>query len=104
MVTAAQQGEAKPFGFINPAIYQIGKTSAIHDARPESSKTPVNDRQAACDPFYCGILAIVSFDDQSYSMPGYTGQVTLPGYDNMTGVGTPAGQDFIDALRNENVR
>jgi len=26
--------------------------------------------------------------------------VTLKGYDNMTGVGTPNGQDFIRALRN----
>jgi hypothetical protein len=25
--------------------------------------------------------------------------VTLPGYDNMTGVGTPAGQAFIAGLR-----
>jgi hypothetical protein len=32
-------------------------------------------------------------------MFGYTGQVTLKGYDNMTGVGTPAGQQFITALR-----
>jgi hypothetical protein len=32
-------------------------------------------------------------------MPGYAGQVTLPGYDNMTGVGTPAGQSFVTGLR-----
>jgi hypothetical protein len=29
----------------------------------------------------------------------YTGQVTLKGYDNMTGLGTPDGQSFINALR-----
>ena len=33
-------------------------------------------------------------------MPGYTGQVTLGGYDNMSGIGTPDGPAFITALRN----
>ena len=32
-------------------------------------------------------------------MFGYSGQVTLPGYDNMSGIGTPAGQAFISGLR-----
>jgi len=32
-------------------------------------------------------------------MPGYTGQVTGPGYDTMTGLGTPNGQQLINALR-----
>jgi hypothetical protein len=32
-------------------------------------------------------------------MNGYTGQVTLKGYDNMTGIGTPNGQQFINTLR-----
>jgi subtilase family serine protease len=98
MVTAAEQGQAKPFGFINPALYKLGK-SAFNDALPVTSKTPVNDRQAACDPYFCGYLAVFGFDDQSYAMDGYDGQVTLPGYDNMTGLGTPNGQTFISALR-----
>jgi hypothetical protein len=32
-------------------------------------------------------------------MEGYTGQVTLPGYDDMTGLGVPYGQTFVRALR-----
>ena len=32
-------------------------------------------------------------------MLGYTGQVTRTGYDTMTGIGTPAGQNFVSALR-----
>jgi hypothetical protein len=33
-------------------------------------------------------------------VPGdYPGQVTLRGYDNMTGIGPPRGQLFIRALR-----
>ena len=99
IVAAAQQGQPRPFGFINPAIYKIGKTAAFHDALPMTAKTPVNDRQALCDQFYCFAFEISNFDVQSYNMPGYAGQVTLPGYDNMTGVGTPAGQAFITGLR-----
>ena len=32
-------------------------------------------------------------------MFGYSGQVTLRGYDNMSGVGTPDGPAFIKGLR-----
>jgi subtilase family serine protease len=99
IVTAAQQGQARPFGFINPALYKIGNTAAINDALPLTAKTPVSYRQAACDPYYCGALEVLAFDDQSFAMAGYYGQVTLRGYDNMTGLGTPAGQEFISALR-----
>ena len=99
IVAAAQQGQRKSFGFINPAIYKISKTAAFHDTLPMTAKTPVNDRQALCDQYYCFAFEISDFDVQSYNMPYYAGQVTLPGYDNMTGVGTPAGQAFITGLR-----
>ena len=40
------------------------------------------------------------FDVQSTDQAaGYDGQVTLKGYDTMTGLGTPDGQFFINALR-----
>ena len=41
----------------------------------------------------------MTFDDQNPKMKGYTGQVTLKGYDNMTGLGAPDGPNFIAALR-----
>ena len=50
-------------------------------------------------PHACGFPALTTFDDQSRGMFGYTGQVTLKGYDNMSGVGTPDGPNFIKALR-----
>ena len=52
-----------------------------------------------CDPHDCGLWGLLIFDDQSTKMFGYTGQVTLPGYDNMTGIGTPAGQGFVTGLQ-----
>jgi subtilase family serine protease len=98
MVADAEQGR-RPFGFLNPAIYRLAGTSALHDPRPLSYKTPSKYRGVACDAALCGILLLTAFDDQSWSMQGYTGQVTAPRYDTMTGVGTPNGQKFIAALR-----
>jgi subtilase family serine protease len=98
IVADAEQGR-HPFGFLNPAIYRLAGTSALHDPRPLSYKTPSRYRGVACDADQCGILLLTAFDDQSWSMAGYTGQVTARGYDTMTGIGTPNGQRFIAALR-----
>jgi subtilase family serine protease len=99
IVTAAQQGQPAPFGFVNPALYKLAGTSAIHDIRPITSTTPTAYRGVWCAAKACGIEALTTFDDQSPSMAGYTGQVTLPGYGNMSGIGSPSGQAFISALR-----
>jgi subtilase family serine protease len=98
-VAAAQQGQSKAFGFINPALYKLAGTSAFTDTLPLTSKSPTLWRGVACPRQFCGILGLTTFDDQSKSMFGYTGQVTLKGYDNMSGLGTPNGQNFINALR-----
>jgi subtilase family serine protease len=99
MVTAAQQGQAASFGFVNPALYQLAGSSALNDTLPVTSSGPAAYRGVACSPHDCGGWALTTFDDQSTKMFGYTGQVTLPGYDNMSGIGTPAGQAFISGLR-----
>ena len=99
MVTAAQQGQAASFGFVNPALYQLAGSSALNDTLPVTSSSPAAYRGVACSPHDCGTWALTTFDDQSTKMFGYTGQVTLPGYDNMSGVGTPAGPGFISGLR-----
>jgi len=99
MVAAAQQGQPAAFGFANPALYQLAGSSALTDTLPLTSSSPVAYRGVACDPHDCGAWALSTFDDQNSNMFGYTGQVTLPGYDNMGGVGTPAGQAFISGLR-----
>jgi len=109
VVADAEQG-AGAFGFLNPALYRLAKTSpgAFHDALPLSGASggsggsagaPAGYRGVVCDQQACGALTLSTFDDQSWSMGGYTGQVTAPGYDTMTGLGTPNGQWLIDALR-----
>ena len=99
MVAAAQQGRKHPFGFLNPALYQL-PSGAFFDPLPVTSHSPVAWRGQVCPRNYCGgFRALYATDDQSFSMHGYEGQVTLKGYDNMTGLGTPNGQAFISALR-----
>jgi subtilase family serine protease len=99
IVAAAQQGQKSSFGDLDPIFYKLVGTSAVNDTLPITSHSPVLYRGTACGAAACGITALTTFDDQSFSMLGYTGQVTLKGYDNMTGVGTPNGQNFIAALR-----
>ena len=100
IVTTAQAGQPAAFGFLDPAIYKLAGTSAYFDPLPLTSKSPALYRGMACvarNP--CGVKLLGTFDDQSPNMFGYTGQVTLRGYDNMTGVGSPDGPKFIVALR-----
>jgi subtilase family serine protease len=100
IVTAAQEGQSVPFGFINPLLYKLAGTDAYYDPTPLSKASPTAWRGTYCPADTCGANALTTFDDQSLNMGGYTGQVTLPGYDNMTGVGTPNGPNFIAGLRN----
>lgn len=99
MVTAAQQGQAVPYGFLNPVLYELQGTGAFHDTLPLTSDSPALERGVYCPAAVCQLNALVTSDDQNPNMTGYTGQVTLPGYDNMTGVGTPNGPAFIQYLR-----
>jgi subtilase family serine protease len=100
LVADAQQGQRAPFGFINPVLYKLTGTSAIRDVLPVTSKTPAQYRGSYCPAATCnGTTGIVEFDDQNPRLSGYLGQVTLKGYDNITGVGTPNGSAFNTALR-----
>ena len=111
LVADAQQGHA-PFGFLNPVLYRLAGTRAFHDILPMTRRTPARYRAVMCASgnLVChdGLLAtngllrtkvLNIFDEQTRGLAGYTGQVTLKGYDNMTGLGTPDGQAFIAALR-----
>lgn len=100
LVAAAQQGMKVPFGFLNPVLYRLAGTSALHDVLPLTTASPSLYREESCEIAICGVQALSVFDIQSaHKSAGYTGQVTLKGYDNMTGLGTPNGQYFIKALR-----
>ena len=101
IIADAQQGQHEAFGFTDPVLYRLNGTSALHDMLPSTSRTPGLFRGEVCNVAFCRGRpgSLITFDDQSPAMAGYTGQVTLKGYDNMTGIGTPNGQTFINALR-----
>jgi subtilase family serine protease len=99
IVADAQQGQHTVFGFTDPVFYRLAGTAAFHDMLPSTSATPAEFRGEVCNVAFCGAPALITMDDQSRAMPGYTGQVTVKGYDNMTGLGTPNGQQFLKALR-----
>lgn len=98
MVADAEQGQPSSFGFINPVLYSLVGTSALHDLLPVTASTPARYHGVYCADQACiGVPSSVwTFDGQSKD---YTDQVTAPGYDTMTGVGSPNGQPFINALR-----
>lgn len=94
LVADAQQGRTTPFGFIDPLLYRLAGTSALHDALPVTASTPQQDRGAYVTGD--GFVGLDVFDSQERA---YTGQVTAKGYDTMTGVGTPNGAAFLAGLR-----
>ncbi|MDI5974147.1 protease pro-enzyme activation domain-containing protein [Streptomyces sp. SL13] len=97
LVADAQQGRTSPYGFINPLLYRLARTRAFHDALPISTSAPQQNRAAyvAPDDTFTSVGVDV-FDAQKHPD---TQQVTAKGYDTMTGLGTPNGADFINALR-----
>jgi subtilase family serine protease len=99
IVTSAQQGQAVPFGFLNPAIYKLYATNAYYEPLPLTKASPSVERGTYCPAVVCEANILTTFDDQSDQMIGYFGQVTLKGYNNMTGVGTPDAPNFILGLR-----
>jgi subtilase family serine protease len=99
IVADAQQGQQATFGFTDPVLYRLNGTPALRDMLPSTSRTAGLFRGDVCTDRFCDVLSLITFDDQNPNMNGYTGQVTLKGYDNMTGIGTPRGQQFIRALR-----
>jgi subtilase family serine protease len=102
IVADAEQGQRANFGFLNPLLYSLAGSRAYHDILPVRPSDPQVDRA-----FY----TTGGTDIHNKSAPGFlvgvndaqdvsgTSQVTAPGYDTMTGLGTPNGSAFIMGLR-----
>lgn len=98
IVAAAEQGQSSSFGFLNPTLYSLSGSKALNDPLPITASSPAADQGVYCANLACigAPSSVWTFDTQD---PAYTNQVTAKGYDTMTGVGTPNGQNFISALR-----
>lgn len=77
-------------------LYRLSGTTALHDALPLTTSTPPANRDAYLPASGTDSPEVDVFDAQD---PTYTRQVTAPGYDTMTGLGTPNGAAFIAGLR-----
>ncbi len=102
IVADAEQGLPRNFGFLDPLLYSLAGSDAYHDTLPLSSSDPQVYRAVYTTgeteinhKFAPGFLVSVN-DAQD---PTGTDQVTTLGYDTMTGLGTPNGSAFIEALR-----
>jgi hypothetical protein len=89
----ANQDAGSRLGFINPALYELAGDVAVRDIRPARTKV------AAVVGFFNNnvnssngkVIELRTFDHDSTLR-------TKPGYDNVTGLGSPAGDNLIEAL------
>ena len=90
----ADQVAGHAHGFVNPAIYALNGTAAVHDVVPPSTPKAVvrvNYNNSIDDAD--GTTPILrSLDDEAQSIH------TAPGWDTITGVGTPNGLAYLAGL------
>ena len=94
MMALADQRARFPHGFLNPALYRLAGTGAFRDiVNPKTTiaavRSDFSDGVDAAD----GVGFSVRTMNQTESLQ------TLPGYDDVTGVGSPNGEAFLNALR-----
>jgi subtilase family serine protease len=82
-IALAQQNAGRAFGFANPLLYKAHRGGGFHDVEP-----PTSPQAVTVQP---GIVA-------TFNYPSLTIK-TAQGYDNVTGVGTPDGANFLDATK-----
>jgi subtilase family serine protease len=102
IVADAEQGGRKRLGFLNPLLYSLSGSRAYHDIVPPRPSAPQVDRAfyttgpvAIGHKFAIGIRVGVNDAQDRHG----THQVTAPGYDTTTGLGSPNGPAFINGLR-----
>ena len=89
----ANQLAGARLGFINPALYELSGDAAIRDIRPAQTRVAAvvgffNNNVDSSDG---KLIELRTFDHDSTLR-------TKPGYDNVTGLGSPAGDNLIEAL------
>jgi subtilase family serine protease len=93
IMALADQGADAPHGFANPALYALAGTSAVRDIVDPSSSIAVvrpnyvNSVNARNGIYY--VLRTMNFTGSLH---------TIPGYDDVTGIGSPNGLAFLSAM------
>ncbi|MEW6058852.1 MAG: S53 family peptidase [Actinomycetota bacterium] len=93
IMALADQGAGAAHGFANPALYALARTSAVRDiVNPASTVAVVRPNYvngvSAKDGIYY-VLRTMNFTGSLH---------TIPGYDDVTGIGSPNGEAFLTAL------
>ncbi|HET6506253.1 MAG TPA: S53 family peptidase [Baekduia sp.] len=90
----ADQAWGRAHGFVNPKIYALNGTSAVHDIVPPASPKAVVrvDYNNKVDDSAGTTTSLRTLDDEAQSIH------TAPGWDTITGVGTPNGIEYIKNL------
>jgi hypothetical protein len=96
MLALAVQGHG-PFGLANPALYAAAGTSAYRDV----TKAPLSTYPAVVRPdFVNGVDASngISYTLRWLDQDQVETIHVRPGYDDVTGIGSPHGQAWLSAL------
>jgi subtilase family serine protease len=93
VMALADQQAGRPHGFANPVLYAQYATPALHDVVAPDQPIAVvrNDFVNGVDASD-GVLTKLRTFDQTQSLH------TTPGYDDVTGIGSPNGQRFLAAI------
>ena len=90
---AGRPGRRPPHGFANPLFYASAETGAFRDVKPDGVKRGVvrndyaNGGSAGRDQHHAAVARLQA------------SIFTRPGYDDVTGVGSPNGAAFLAGLR-----
>ncbi|HET8602660.1 MAG TPA: S53 family peptidase [Marmoricola sp.] len=98
MFALAVQNAGHRFGLANPALYSLAGTPAMHDiTKAERATYPGAirvDYANGVDPSAGYVYSVRTFDsDESLTIH------VRPGYDDVTGLGSPNGQAWLDDLK-----
>ena len=94
MMALADQAAGHRHGFANPAFYANAKTGAFHDVKPDGVK-----RAVVRNDYVNSVDASAGITTKLRSLDYRTTIFTRPGYDDVTGVGSPNGPSFLADLR-----
>jgi subtilase family serine protease len=92
MMALANQQAGHDLGFVNPLLYSLGG-SGLHDIVDPARKVAVARTN--------WVNGVNKWNGRSFSLRtmNQTGTLhTVPGYDDVTGLGTPHGWDFLHAF------
>ena len=90
----ADQASGRPHGFANPAIYRLAGAPVVHDIKGKSPVPAIVrvEYNNGVDDADGTFVVLRSLDDEAESLH------LAPGWDNLTGIGTPDGPGYVKAL------